>query len=65
MPMTTGRADDGTASHDDRTHRRPFRFAYWEPNVSSGLVTSDIEQRTDWNYEYDAKLAQTAERVAA
>jgi alkanesulfonate monooxygenase SsuD/methylene tetrahydromethanopterin reductase-like flavin-dependent oxidoreductase (luciferase family) len=31
------------------------------PNVSGGLVTSDIEQRTDWNYEYNAKLAQTAE----
>ncbi len=36
-------------------------FAYWVPNVSGGLVTSDIEQRTDWNYEYNAKLAQTAE----
>ena len=37
------------------------KFAYWVPNVSGGLVTSDIEQRTDWNYEYNAKLAQTAE----
>ena len=36
------------------------KFAYWVPNVS-GVVTSDIEQRTDWNYEYNAKLAQTAE----
>lgn len=36
-------------------------FAYWVPNVSGGLVTSDIEQRTDWNYEYNAKLARTAE----
>ena len=36
-------------------------FVYWVPNVSGGLVTSDIEQRTDWNYEYNAKLAQTAE----
>ena len=27
------------------------KFAYWVPNVSGGLVTSDIEQRTDWNYE--------------
>ena len=25
------------------------------------LVTSAIEQRTDWNYEYNKKLAQTAE----
>ena len=37
------------------------KFAYWVPNVSGGLVTSDIEQRTDWNYAYNAKLAQTAE----
>ena len=37
------------------------KFAYWVPNVSGGLVTSTIEQRTDWNYEYNAKLAQTAE----
>jgi dimethylsulfone monooxygenase len=37
------------------------KFAYWVPNVSGGLVTSDIEQRTDWNYEYNATLAQTAE----
>src|SRR5438093_13595348 len=39
----------------------PLKFAYWVPNVSGGLVTSDIEQRTDWNYDYNAKLAQTAE----
>ena len=38
-----------------------IKFAYWVPNVSGGLVTSEIEQRTDWNYEYNAKLAQTAE----
>jgi hypothetical protein len=25
----------------------PLRFAYWVPNVSGGLVTSTIEQRTD------------------
>ncbi len=37
------------------------KFAYWVPNVSGGLVTSDIEQRTDWGYEYNVKLAQTAE----
>ena len=37
------------------------KFRLLVPNVSGGLVTSDIEQRTDWNYEYNAKLAQTAE----
>ena len=38
-----------------------IQFAYWVPNVSGGLVTSDIEQRTDWGYDYNVKLAQTAE----
>ncbi|MHA4853618.1 dimethylsulfone monooxygenase SfnG [Rhodococcus sp. MSC1_016] len=38
-----------------------IKFAYWVPNVSGGLVTSDIEQRTSWDYEYNKKLAQTAE----
>ncbi|WP_067660453.1 dimethylsulfone monooxygenase SfnG [Nocardia harenae] len=38
-----------------------IRFAYWVPNVSGGLVTSDIEQRTSWDFEYNRKLAQTAE----
>ena len=37
------------------------QFAYWVPNVSGGLVTSDIEQRTDWGYDYNVKLAKTAE----
>src|ERR1700759_3134856 len=38
-----------------------IKFAYWVPNVSGGLVTSDIEQRTDWGYDYNAELAQPAE----
>lgn len=41
----------------------PLKFAYWVPNVSGGLVISSIEQRTDWDYDYNVKLAQTAERV--
>ncbi|MBO0768035.1 MAG: dimethyl sulfone monooxygenase SfnG [Solirubrobacterales bacterium] len=40
----------------------PLRFAYWVPNVSGGLVTSTIEQRTDWSFEYNRKLARIAER---
>ncbi|MGO2035338.1 MAG: dimethylsulfone monooxygenase SfnG [Brevibacterium sp.] len=40
-----------------------LKFAYWVPNVSGGLVVSDIEQRTDWGYDYNVKLAQTAENV--
>lgn len=39
----------------------PLKFAYWVPNVSGGLVVSNIEQRTDWGYEYNKKLAQLAE----
>ena len=38
-----------------------IKFAYWVPNVSGGLVTSTIEQRTGWDYDYNVKLAQTAE----
>src|SRR6201991_4457691 len=37
------------------------KFAYWVPNVSGGLVTSDIEQRTDWGYDYNRELAVLAE----
>ncbi|QFU90593.1 dimethylsulfone monooxygenase SfnG [Amycolatopsis sp. YIM 10] len=39
----------------------PLRFAYWVPNVSGGLVTSKIEQRTDWSYDYNKRLAVLAE----
>jgi FMNH2-dependent dimethyl sulfone monooxygenase len=41
----------------------PLSFAYWVPNVSGGLVTSTIEQRTDWSYEYNRDLARIAERA--
>ncbi|WP_409466647.1 dimethylsulfone monooxygenase SfnG [Amycolatopsis sp. GA6-003] len=41
--------------------QEPLKFAYWVPNVSGGLVTSDIEQRTDWGYEYNRELAVLAE----
>jgi FMNH2-dependent dimethyl sulfone monooxygenase len=43
------------------THDEPIKFAYWVPNVSGGLVTSDIEQRTDWGYDYNRELAVLAE----
>jgi FMNH2-dependent dimethyl sulfone monooxygenase len=39
----------------------PIKFAYWVPNVSGGLVVSTIEQRTDWRYDYNRKLAILAE----
>ena len=40
----------------------PVRFAYWVPNVSGGLVISNIEQRTHWDLDYNIKLAQIAEQ---
>jgi FMNH2-dependent dimethyl sulfone monooxygenase len=45
------------------THRDPIKFAYWVPNVSGGLVISNIEQRTNWTIEYNRKLAQIAEQA--
>ena len=38
------------------------KFAYWVPKVSGGLVVSNIEQRTDWSYDYNVRLAQAAEK---
>jgi FMNH2-dependent dimethyl sulfone monooxygenase len=39
------------------------KFAYWVPNVSGGLVVSKIPQRTEWSFEYNKWLAQTAEHA--
>jgi len=44
------------------TPQNPVKFAYWVPNVSGGLVVSNIEQRTDWSIDYNRKLAQAAEQ---
>ena len=38
-----------------------IKFAYWVPNVSGGLVTSNIPQHTDWSFDYNHRLALTAE----
>ncbi|MFX4287119.1 dimethylsulfone monooxygenase SfnG [Janibacter sp. G349] len=38
-------------------------FAYWVPNVSGGLIVSDIEQRTDHSPAYNIDTARTAEQV--
>ncbi len=40
----------------------PLKFAYWVPNVSGGLVVSNIEQRTHWGLRYNVELAQLAEQ---
>jgi dimethylsulfone monooxygenase len=41
----------------------PVKFAYWVPNVSGGLVISNIEQRTSWDIDYNVKLAKIAEQA--
>jgi FMNH2-dependent dimethyl sulfone monooxygenase len=41
----------------------PMKFAHWLPNVSGGLVVSQVPQRTDWTLEYNIQLAQIAEEV--
>jgi FMNH2-dependent dimethyl sulfone monooxygenase len=47
---------------DTADARDAVKFAYWVPNVSGGLVISNIEQRTDWSIDYNRTLAQIAER---
>ncbi|MCH1867641.1 dimethylsulfone monooxygenase SfnG [Nocardioides sp. CFH 31398] len=49
------------ASTESLAPDAPLSFAYWVPNVSGGLVVSKVEQRTDWGYEYNKRLARTAE----
>ena len=44
-------------------NEEPIKFAYWVPNVSGGLVISNIEQRTSWDIDYNIKLARIAEQV--
>ncbi len=46
---------------DPEAFAQPLKFAYWVPNVSGGLVVSTIEQRTDWSYDYNVRLARLAE----
>ena len=44
-----------------QNQNQDIKFAYWVPNVSGGLVISDIEQRTSWDIDYNRRLAQLAE----
>lgn len=47
----------------DTSYDSALKFAYWVPNVSGGLVISEIEQRTSWDFDYNRKLAQIAENA--
>lgn len=40
-----------------------LHYAYWVPNVSGGLVTSTVTQRTDWGIDYNRTLARHAEEA--
>jgi FMNH2-dependent dimethyl sulfone monooxygenase len=40
-----------------------LQFAYWAPNVSGGLVISNLPQKTDWSFEANKRYAQIAENA--
>ncbi|MGE7781018.1 dimethylsulfone monooxygenase SfnG [Peribacillus sp. NPDC097264] len=40
-----------------------LQFAYWAPNVSGGLVVSQIPQQTGWSFEDNKRYAQIAEEI--
>lgn len=40
-----------------------LQFAYWAPNVSGGLVVSNLPQKTGWTFEDNKRYAQTAEEI--
>ncbi|MBB6020403.1 FMNH2-dependent dimethyl sulfone monooxygenase [Paenibacillus sp. JGP012] len=40
-----------------------MQFAYWVPNVSGGLVISNIPQKTGWSFEDNARYARIAEEA--
>jgi dimethylsulfone monooxygenase len=63
LPSPGARRDRPSCEESAMTAIDPLKFAYWVPNVSGGLVVSNIEQRTDWDYDYNVRLARTAERV--
>ena len=40
-----------------------LQFAYWAPNVSGGLVISNLPQKTGWSFEDNKRYAQIAEEI--
>ncbi|MFB5283290.1 dimethylsulfone monooxygenase SfnG [Peribacillus sp. Hz7] len=40
-----------------------LQFAYWAPNVSGGLVVSQLPQKTGWSFEDNKRYAQIAEEI--
>lgn len=41
----------------------PLKFAFWVPAFAGGFVSSTIEQRTRWDFDYNIRLAQIAEKA--
>ncbi|OAH54333.1 MULTISPECIES: dimethylsulfone monooxygenase SfnG [Bacillaceae] len=40
-----------------------LQFAFWAPNVSGGLVITDLPQKTGWSFEDNKRYAQIAEKI--
>ncbi|EOO03085.1 putative methanesulfonate monooxygenase protein [Phaeoacremonium minimum UCRPA7] len=49
--------------HHFNTALDRLRFAYWVPNVSGGLVTSKIPQKTNWELGSNIRYAKAAEQA--
>ncbi len=47
----------------DIEYTHPIQFSYWAPLGSGGFVVSDIEQRTEFNFEANVRYIQAAERT--
>ncbi len=50
-----------TGTTEQNESHQPTEFGYWVPNVSGGLVTSSVSQRTDWGIDYNRRVAKLAE----
>jgi FMNH2-dependent dimethyl sulfone monooxygenase len=47
----------------DIEYTDPIQFSYWAPLGSGGFVVSDIEQRTEFNFDANVRYIQAAERT--
>jgi FMNH2-dependent dimethyl sulfone monooxygenase len=47
----------------DIEYTEPMKFSYWAPLGSGGFVVSDIEQRTEFNFDANVRYIRDAERT--
>ena len=47
----------------DVQYTDPVKFSYWAPLGSGGFVVSNIEQRTEFNFDANVRYIQAAERT--